>query len=163
MGAVAFMRRLKTHKPFSKRNTLADWHLTMHPLKVMVHFWVMTACKYVPHLGLKNSIYRLTGMKIGRDTAIAPNVMIDFFYPELISIGDNVIIGYGATILAHEFLTDCYKTGEVVIEDNALIGANSTILAGVRIGRGARIGAGSVVSRNVPAGKTYVGMQGKFV
>ncbi len=150
------MRRLTTHPPFSSSNTLWDCHLAQNPIKVILNFCIVAFCKYVPHFGLKNNIYRLIGMKIGKNSAIAPNVTIDFFYPELISIGDNAIIGYGTTILAHEFLTDCYKTGAVVIADNTMIGANATILAGVRIGKGAKIGAGSVVSCDVPDGKTFV-------
>ncbi|HQT45261.1 MAG TPA: acyltransferase, partial [Candidatus Micrarchaeota archaeon] len=122
LWAVAIMRRLTTHPPFSPSNTLWDWHQAVHPIKVMAHFCMLEFCKCVPHLGLKNNIYRFTGMKVGKNAAIAPNVTIDFFYPELITIGDNAIIGYGATILAHEFLADCYKTGAVEIGDNAMVG-----------------------------------------
>jgi dTDP-4-dehydrorhamnose 3,5-epimerase-like enzyme len=44
-----------------------------------------------------------------------------------------------------------------VVEDGASIGANATILPGVRIGRGAMVGAGAVVTRNVPPYATVVG------
>lgn len=45
----------------------------------------------------------------------------------------------------------------VVIEDDVFIGAHSIVLKGVRIGAGAVVGAGSVVSRDVPAGSVVAG------
>ena len=51
----------------------------------------------------------------------------------------------------------------VVIEDDALIGCHCVILRGVTIGAGAIIGAGSVVSRDVPAMTVYVGNPARFV
>jgi acetyltransferase-like isoleucine patch superfamily enzyme len=94
-------------------------------------------------------------MKIGSDTAIAFYVMMDLLYPEKISIGKNTIIGYNTTILTHEYLTHEYRIGEVIIGDDVMIGANTTILPGVRIGNGATIGAGTVVSKDV-APHTFV-------
>jgi acetyltransferase-like isoleucine patch superfamily enzyme len=81
---------------------------------------------------------------------------VDIFYPELITIGDNTIVGYNATILAHEYLIEKKRTGPVVIGKNVMIGANTTILAGVIIGDGACVSAGSLVNRDVPAG-AFVG------
>lgn len=83
--------------------------------------------------------------------------MLDVFWPELIVIGENCILGYNVTILCHEFLIDEYRTGQVVIGNNVMIGANSTVLAGVRIGDRAIIGAGTVVHEDVPAGAFVVG------
>jgi acetyltransferase-like isoleucine patch superfamily enzyme len=51
----------------------------------------------------------------------------------------------------------------VVIEDDALIGCHCVILRGVRIGAGAIIGAGSVVTSNVPAMTIYAGNPARFV
>ncbi|WP_171070250.1 NeuD/PglB/VioB family sugar acetyltransferase [Methylobacterium terricola] len=47
--------------------------------------------------------------------------------------------------------------GSVRCEDDALIGLNASVLQGLRIGRGAIVGAGAVVTRDVPAGSTVVG------
>ncbi len=44
-----------------------------------------------------------------------------------------------------------------VVEDRASIGTGATILGGVKIGRGATVGAGSVVTKDVAAGETVVG------
>lgn len=78
------------------------------------------------------------------------------FFPERITIGENSIIGYNTTILAHEYLIKEYRLGDVVIGDHVLIGANTTILPGVTIGDGAVVAAGSVVHKDVAAG-TFVG------
>jgi acetyltransferase-like isoleucine patch superfamily enzyme len=51
----------------------------------------------------------------------------------------------------------------VVIEDDAWIGYAATILKGVRVGRGAIVGAGSVVTRDVPAGMLVVGNPARVV
>ncbi|HYB24594.1 MAG TPA: DapH/DapD/GlmU-related protein, partial [Solirubrobacteraceae bacterium] len=49
----------------------------------------------------------------------------------------------------------------IIIEDDVKIGANAVVIAPrgctIRIGRGARIGAGTVVTKDVPAGRTIVG------
>jgi hypothetical protein len=64
--------------------------------------------------------------------------------PHLVSIGRNVVIGMGAFISGHYQESNAVVIGRTVIEDDVLIGANA-ILAGVRVRRGAKIGAGSVV------------------
>jgi len=51
--------------------------------------------------------------------------------------------------------------GGIVIEDNVWLGAGVTVLDGVRIGEGAVVGAGSVVTRDVPAGVTVGGVPAK--
>ena len=48
--------------------------------------------------------------------------------------------------------------GPVIIEDNVWIGEKASILPGVRIGRGAIIGTGAVVTRDVPAGHLALGV-----
>ena len=72
-------------------------------------------------------------MAIGQNTAFAYKVLPDLFYPELISVGNNSVIGYNTTILTHEVLIDEWRQGRVTI-GHILIGANVTILPGVRIG-----------------------------
>jgi len=88
-------------------------------------------------------------MKVGRNTCIGLSVTFDIFFPELIEIGENCVIGYNATVLAHEFLIKEYRTGRVKIGNNVMAGANTTILAGVTIGDNATISAMSLVNRDV--------------
>jgi acetyltransferase-like isoleucine patch superfamily enzyme len=83
-------------------------------------------------------------------------VMVDVFFPEKITIGENSVIGYNTTILAHEYLIKEYRLGDVIIGDNVLIGANTTILPGVTIGDGAIVAAGAVVHKDVAPG-AFVG------
>lgn len=95
-------------------------------------------------------------MKVGRHTAFALMVMVDVFFPERISIGDNSIIGYNSTLLTHEYLIKEYRLGDIRIGSGVMIGANVTILPGITIGDGAVVAAGSVVHKDVAAG-TFVG------
>ncbi len=79
-------------------------------------------------------------------------------------IGDNVFIGPNAT-----FCNDKYPQSgnrefdllQTIVEDNVSIGANATILPGVRLGNGCRIGAGAVVTRDVPPKVTVIGNPAK--
>jgi acetyltransferase-like isoleucine patch superfamily enzyme len=106
---------------------------------------------------MKNWIYRhVLGMKVGKNTAFGLMVIVDVFFPEKITVGDNSIIGYNTTILAHEYLIKEYRLGEVHIGSDVMIGANSTILAGVTIGDQAVIAAGTVVHKDVAPG-AFVG------
>ena len=83
-----------------------------------------------------------------------------------ITVEDDVFIGPNAT-----FTNDLYprsknpnwKLSKTIIKKGASIGANATILCGITIGEKAMIGAGSVVTKNVPDGELWLGNPAKFV
>ncbi len=142
-----------TSYPVEGHNSLWSIYRTVSPWKGIRNFIFIQIARYCPILPLKNWIYRrVLGMKVGKHTAFGLMAMVDVFFPELITVGENSIIGYNTTILAHEYLIKEYRLGEVVIGENVMIGANTTILPGVTIGDGAVVAAGSVVHKDVAAG-----------
>jgi len=75
-------------------------------------------------------------------------------------IGNDVFIGPNATFTNDVFpRSKMYPTEfvGVVVEDGASIGANATLLPGIRIGKGAMVGAGAVVTKDVPAWAVVAG------
>jgi len=153
---MAAGRRLEAHPAPPGANSLWAWARTSNPLRVTFNFFMLLVVRYSPSLRLKIVALRLMGVRVGRQVSMALDATVDIFYPWLIEIGDNTIVGYSATILAHEYLVDSLRTGKVTIGRDVLIGANSTVLAGVSIGDGAVVSAGSLVNRDVPAG-AFVG------
>ena len=94
---------------------------------------------------------------------------------ESISIGCNVMIGGGVTIVDCDFHSRNYNdwftvndeknmpSSPVTIGDNVFIGMNSIILKGVTIGNGVIIGAGSVVSSDIPDNEVWAGNPARFL
>ena len=156
-------RRLISFAAPPDKNSLHLWYKAVNPFRLLLNFIVITLCKYIPSLSVKNFLYRRLGMKVGKDVSVGLAAMMDIFFPQLITIGDNSIIGYNSTILCHEFLTHEYRTGEVLIGKDVMVGANSTILAGVQIGDGAVVAAGALVTRDVPQGAMVAGVPAQVV
>jgi acetyltransferase-like isoleucine patch superfamily enzyme len=102
---------------------------------------------------IRPNLHRLRGVTIGKNVWISQYVYIDEIHPESIYIGDNVSIGIGSLIIAHFYWGPrrASNTGTVTIENDVFIGPHCVVLPGVTIGHGAVIGAGTVISRNVPA------------
>jgi acetyltransferase-like isoleucine patch superfamily enzyme len=145
----------RTERYPSKGGANSLWHIykTVPFLKVVKNFAVIQLSRYTPFMPMKNFLYRtFLKMKVGEKTSFALMVMPDTMFPERITVGDNSIIGFNTTILAHEYLIDEYRIGDVEIGKNVLIGANTTILPGVKIGDGAIVSAASLVNRDIPAG-----------
>ena len=93
-----------------------------------------------------------TGVKIGNGVFIGPNVCFtNDKYPHAVNPDGSMQTGNDWACL------------ETVVEDNASIGANSTILPGITIGKGSMIGAGSVVTKNVPCGSLAVGNPARVI
>lgn len=151
-------RRLKTIHHTHKGNPL--WHLYRYItfLKLFKNTFIIEMMRFCPSLKLKRAIFRhILKMKVGQYSALAFKVVPDLMYPEKITIGDNVIIGYNTTILTHEFLSDALRVGEVKIGNDTLIGANVTILPGVTIGDRVQVGANSIVSKDIPSDTKAMG------
>ena len=101
---------------------------------------------------LRVFLYRLVGIDIGKNCFIGRNVYFDELNLKGIHIGNHVILTMGTTLLSH-FLNSkqgCFELGEVFIEDDAFIGLNTLITKPVRIGKKSVIGAGSVVTKDIP-------------
>jgi acetyltransferase-like isoleucine patch superfamily enzyme len=104
--------------------------------------------------GVRVRLHRWRGVEIGPGAFISTDVIIETMHPELVSIGRDVFLGVRSTIIAHfRDVTDGLTAGarfSVRIEDQVFVGPGAIILPGVRIGRGAVVAAGSVVSGSVP-------------
>jgi acetyltransferase-like isoleucine patch superfamily enzyme len=96
---------------------------------------------------------------IGSDVSLQSMVYI----PTNTMIGDHVFIGPNA-VLTNDRYPPSGIGGLVgpVIESHAAIGANATILPGIRVGEGALVAAGAIVTRDVPAYKLAVGAPAKI-
>ena len=143
-----------TRYPSGGENSLWWWehHRPVSLLRVTRNFLVVYTCRYLPYLGWKNRLYRWLGVTVSPTAAAGLSVTLDIFFPELITLGDNCLIGYHTVILAHEFLRDELRTGPVVIGADVVVGANCTILPGVVVGDGAVVAAHSLVNRDVAPG-----------
>lgn len=118
-------------------------------------------------------IHKKRGVKINncKTVYIAANVLIDTSFPEQITIGDGVYITRGAKIICHTAFTPMaqeivgveHTLGPVVIEDGAYIGVNAVVLPSVRVGRCAIVGAGAVVTKDVPDYAIVGGIPAKII
>lgn len=94
---------------------------------------------------------------------------------QAITIGQNVILGGNVTIADSDFHSmdsrhwfteeDAHHMSSeaIVIGDNVFIGMNAIILKGVHIGNNAIVGAGSVVTKDIPANEIWAGNPAKFI
>lgn len=91
--------------------------------------------------------------------------------PFLISIGNHVTITSGVKFITHdgsvwvfrEKQPDIELFGSIIVKDNVFIGINTTILPGVVIGENSIIGAGSIVTKNVPSDSVVAGIPAKRI
>jgi len=116
-------------------------------------------------------------ISIGKRVVVRPNTMLCASPPEFkagnITIEDDVLLAGGIQIHTdtHKFdepgkliIEQGYlEAKDVVLKKGCWIGANVTILQGVTIGENAVVGAGSVVTRNIPARSVAAGIPARVI
>ena len=116
--------------------------------------------RHAPSNDLRVALYRSLGVAIGTNTLIGGGTWIDCVYVKgKVKIGSNVLVSGHSILIAH----DPWKSGEILIEDGAWIGVSSTIIFPVRIGKNAIVGAGSVVTKDVPDNTLAVGVPARVI
>jgi acetyltransferase-like isoleucine patch superfamily enzyme len=110
-----------------------------------------------------------TFVEVQRNASIGRRCKISShsFICEGVHIDDDVFVGHGVMFTNDKYprasldgrpIKDEWEMLETFVESDVSIGSNATILCGIRIGRGAMIGAGAVVTRDVPAGAKVAGV-----
>ena len=122
------------------------------------------------------------GTKIGTFVEIQKNARVGrrckisshTFICEGVTIEDEVFIGHGVIFIndkvprattaeGHLQTDDDWKPVPTIVKRGASIGSGATILCGITIGERAIVGAGAVVTKDVPAGQTIVGNPARVV
>lgn len=139
----------------------------------------------LPSRAVRNFFYRRAGVKIPRTSAIYWRA--EFYSPERVRIGEYTTVGDSAFLDARRGIEigDCVDIGSrvviwtlqhdiddpdfaavggpVVIEDYAWVSSGATILPNVRIGEGAVVAAGAVVTKDVPPYTVVGGIPARFI
>lgn len=121
--------------------------------------------KYFRARRISEKTKKLTGIEIHPGAKIGEYVVID--HGDGIVIGETAIIGnYVQLYQGVSLAADGDTVGErrhPLIEDNVMLGAGSIVLGPLTVGKGAKIGAGAVVLKDIPAYTTAVGVPAKIL
>ncbi len=132
----------------------------LRSIRVSWGSFIRILARHAPSNALRVVLYRSLGVSIGTNTLIGGGTWIDCVYVKgKIKIGRNVLVSGHSILIAH----DPWKSGEIIIDDGAWIGVSSTIIFPVRIGKNAIVGAGSVVTRDIPDNTVAVGVPAKVI
>ena len=122
------------------------------------------------HCGGRNWCNYEGGIRIGKKSYIGPHSVL--FGAGEIEIGNNVLLGPGVVLASHQHshreLTHVIQDqpmdfGKILIEDDVWIGSRAVVLLDVKIGRGSIIGAGAVVTKDIPPFSIAVGVPAKVI
>ncbi len=147
--------------------------------------YLLTIVGCLPSHFLRNSFYRLAGIKIGKHSTI--HMGARFFFPKNISIGEGTIVGdhifldgrdkitignhtdIASQVMVYNSehdlssLTFVATEEPVAIGNHCFIGPRVIIMPGVTIGNGAIVAGGAVVTKDVPAGTIVGGVPAKVI
>jgi acetyltransferase-like isoleucine patch superfamily enzyme len=121
---------------------------------------------------LRVRLYRLMGVKIGRNVFIGLDCILDSSYPELITLEDEVVTSFRIMLICHGISADsqghapCKKdryVAGIILKKKCYIGAGAIILPGVVVGENAVVAAGAVVTRDVERFTAVAGVPAKKI
>lgn len=132
------------------------------------HFVNLYGCEIGDGSSIGSFVEIQKGARLGRNCKISSHS----FICEGVEIEDEVFIGHGVMFINDKYPRATTASGELqtgadwqvvktIVKRGASIGSNATILCGVTVGEGAIIGAGAVVTHNVPAQTTVAGNPAK--
>ena len=151
--------RIKYKGP--KMNAGCQWYRMRNPLHMLWTAFIVEICRKMIPCEFKNNLYRMIGVKIGKDVCIVPDVILDWLFPELIEIEDGALIGGGSCIASHSITIDEIRLGRVKIGKQVMMASWVCNEPPTTIGDRSILGMYTYVNKDVPADVFLVGIPGQ--
>lgn len=140
-------------------------------LRFLMNSWLLSP--FEPRK-LRPYVLRRIGCKVGKDVFIGSEVWIDSGHADLITIEDHAHVDARCVLLCHkrelsgyhigdDYAKLPYKKAPIHIGRGCSVGTDSILMPGVTIGEGAIVGAGSLVTKDIPAWTMAMGRPAKVV
>ena len=168
-----FLKSIKERDPAAKSELTIL--LTYPGVKsIIIHFFahrLWNLKMYLPARVISQFSRFLTGIEIHPAAKIGKNLFIDHgmgvVIGETTEIGSNVTLYHGVTLggisPAENSSSQVNQKRHPTLHDNVIVGSGGQILGPISIGKGARVGANAVVTKNVPENATMVGIPAKNI
>ncbi len=131
--------------------------LTWQPVRAYINNCLAMRLPHV-NAAFRRFLFRLSGITIGRGGFIGMGGYMEDYHPENVVIEDGVTCSFGVTFIGHGMKRNKEMEEKyIILRKGCYIGAGSIILPGVEIRENAVVGAGSVVTKDVPPGKVVAG------
>lgn len=140
-------------------------------MKYLMNSWLLSP--FLPRK-IRPWCLKKVGCHVGKGCFIGDSVKIDTGHADMITLEDSVSIAGGTRLLCHQREFSDYFVGSdymkldytikpIVLKKGCLIGMESFVLPGVTVGEGAIVGAGSLVTKDIPAWTVATGRPAKVV
>lgn len=175
-----FMRFIGLNFSEEEYGQVSLWEAFLKATKGIRNGLLLKYCMYSVILAplnyrkLRPIIWRWMGAKVGKDCFIGYEVWADVTNTDLIELEDHVHIANRCLLLCHQRNLEDYCIGgdyaalgyhkkKIILKKGCLLGMETMVMPGVTIGEGAIIGAGSLVTKDIPAWTIAAGRPAKIV
>lgn len=175
-----FMRRVGLNYSEEEYGQVTLWqvikrvHKTYRDAFLGKFFWNSTLLAPLEPRKLRPWVMKKWGCHVGKDVFVGDNVIIDVGHADLIYVDDHAHIAGGTRLLCHQRDLSDYCVGDdyaklgyvlkpIHLCKGCLVGMESFVMPGVTIGEGAIVGAGSLVTKDIPAWTIATGRPAKVV
>lgn len=140
-------------------------------MKFIMNSWILSP--FLPRR-VRPWVLKRVGCHVGKGCFIGDSVRIDTGHADMITLEDGVSVAGGTRLLCHQRDFSEYFVGSdynklgysvkpIVLKKGCLIGMESFVLPGVTVGEGAIVGAGSLVTKDIPAWTVATGRPAKVI
>lgn len=169
MGIISYVREeikvIKERDPAIK----SSWEVLLYPsFKAILHYRLANKCykkhRYFQARYISQRAVRKTGIEIHPGATIGKGLFID--HGSGVIIGETAVLGDNITLYQGVTLGGTGKEQgkrHPTLEDNVMVSAGAKIIGSFTVGKNSKIGAGSVVVKEVPPNCTVVGVPGRIV
>ncbi len=156
-------RFFKIHYNGKRLNAGMDWWRARNVFRIFYNGIIIEICRLMPHNFVKTMLFRMMGIKIGKNCHIGKGVVFDHIYGDNITLEDNVKIDDYAYLDGHEYTISQTIFGKILLKKGVHLKHHSYVRSGTTIGENSVIEPHSMAQKEIPPNEVWSGFPSKFV